>query len=438
MKRRNFLKTAGIGAGLGIIGKQPLDRSINELYGQATKGLPPLKITNLTVIGTAPAKTPLVVVKVETSEPGLIGWGCASWRQRPFSIITTIEKYIKPFAIGRVSNDIEDTWQAAMMSSYFRNGAVTNASVSGLDMALWDIKAKRAGMPVYELIGGKCRFAPAVFANVQAGEKSVEQIGKFMESGYRYIRLNSRPSIPQDEAPFIKAGFAEKNAIVMDMQRKVEELPKVFRRIRDEIGYSVELMYETSTQPEPLAAINMCKSLEEYRPFFIEDPLSPEDNEYYALLRQHTSVPIAQGELFVNPQEWKPLIENRLIDFIRCHITCIGGFTPALKLARFCESFNVDTAWHGPAAVSPIAHSAHGHLDLATWNFGIQEYAYQSGPLLDVFPGTPTVENGFMIINEAPGWGVEVNEKEAARYPIPETYGNMQPERLRDGTYLRR
>ena len=179
------------------------------------------------------------------------------------------------------------------------------------------------------------------------------------------------------------------------------------------------------------------KELEQYRPFFIEDPFAPEDNGYFKMLREQTSCAIAMGELFNNPHEWVNLITERLIDFIRIHISQIGGITPAIKVARLAEFFNVRTAWHGPGNTSPVGHAGNAHIDLSIWNFGIQEQTDFKEETLEVFPGTPTIENGYMHINDAPGFGIDINEELAAKYPLPEEPWYRPTVRRPDGTVVR-
>ncbi|HOW66848.1 MAG TPA: enolase C-terminal domain-like protein, partial [Verrucomicrobiota bacterium] len=188
---------------------------------------------------------------------------------------------------------------------------------------------------------------------------------------------------------------------------------------------------------EPIEAIRLCKELERFRPFFIEDPFAPEAIGYFRMLRQQCGAPIAMGELFNSPHEWTGLITERLIDFIRVHISQIGGFTVARKLAALAEWFQVRTAWHGPGDVSPVGHAANAHLDLAVHNFGIQEAVQFNEAIREVFPGAPTIKNGYLHVNEAPGWGVDLNEDLAKKYPLPDNPGYWLPTRRRDGTAVR-
>jgi mannonate dehydratase len=209
----------------------------------------------------------------------------------------------------------------------------------------------------------------------------------------------------------------------------------MFEVVRKRCGEEVELLHDIHERVQPMDAINMIKQLEEFSPFFIEDPFSPENMEWFKQLRASTTVPIAMGELFNNINEFKMPMVNQWFDYIRVHVSQIGGVTPAMKIARLGEWFNIKTAWHGPGDVSPVGHAAHAHIDFAVWNFGIQEAVSFSDKMLEVFSGCPTMKNGYMSVNEVPGIGVDINEKAAAKYPIT-TKSNWQV-RKQDGTLIR-
>lgn len=453
MNRRTAMKNFGAGlAGMSLstfgLTDNALARDTSaDKYKSTTKGLPPLKIENVKAITTQPNGIELIMVKVETNEPGLYGVGCATFRQRAHTVVSAIDDFLAPFCKGMVADNIEDVWQMTYQNSYWRNGPVLNNALSGLDQALWDIKGKRAGMPVYQLLGGKCKFAVDTYthANANSKEEVLEDVQRYMEEGYRHVRiqLGGYGSAAIAGGPdFKKAGFGSENDNVYVPSLYLLEIPKLFEYIRKHCGEEIELLHDVHERVQPNDAINLCKQLEQYRPFFIEDPFSPENIGYFELLRQQSSVPIAMGELFNNPHEWVEPITKRWYDFIRVHISQIGGITPAMKLARLGEWFNVRTAWHGPGDVSPVGHAANAHIDLAVWNFGIQEapgdIRSPSDQLLAIFPGTPWVENGYMYINEAPGLGVDINEKEAAKFPIRNVQlNNWTQLRKGDGTPVR-
>jgi mannonate dehydratase len=410
----------------------------------AEAGAPPVTITDVQTILTAPEGIRLVVVKVLTSEPGLYGLGCATFTQRALAVSTAIEEYLKPFAIGRDVDRIEDFYQAAYVSSYWRSGPVLNNALSGIDQALWDIKGKRANMPVYQLLGGKCREAAPVYVHA-SGRDAVEveeRARAYMEQGFRHIRCQM--AIP-GLTTYGSRGAATLPALDPGQTRTwepgpyVRAVPRMFEHLRTTLGDEVELLHDVHERIPPSDGLWLARALEPYRLFFLEDLFAPEDADYFRLARQQSATPLAMGELFVNQAEYTPLIRERLIDFIRVHISDIGGFSMARKLAAFCEFMGVRTAWHGPGDVSPVGHAANLHLDLATPNFGIQELSLMSDRLREVFPGAPVVRDGALWANDAPGWGIDIDEELAARYPYPEQPGNgYWPEiRRLDGTVIR-
>jgi len=358
-------------------------------------------------------------------------------------VAVAVAKFLAEFALGRDPDNIEDIWQTAYTSSYWRNGPVLNNALSGLDMALWDIKGKRAGMPVYQLLGGKCRFAVDTCARAGADDLPTlqERLQGFIADGFRHVRIQLGGyggTKISGQADFQAAGFGLPEDQHMPLRAYLKAVPQMFERIRKSCGDEVELLHDIHERVSPRDAIRLIKDLEPYRPFFIEDPFPPEPNhEYFQQLRQATTVPIAMGELFNNPHEWTGLIVQRLIDYIRVHLSQIGGLTPARKLAALAEHFGVKSAWHGPPDVSPVGHAANAHLDLAISNFGIQEMSFLNQATQEVFPGSPTFKNGYMYVHEAPGFGVDIDEKLAARFPIPDQPDNWLPIRRSDGSAVR-
>ena len=344
--------------------------------------------------------------------------------------------------IGKNPDRIEDLWQGTNVRSYWRNSTIQNNILGALDMALWDIKGKRANLPVYQLIGGKCRFAVDCYAHASGRElKELEEsVKKNRELGFRHIRIQlggyGSPQL-STEAHFKDAGFGLPEDTLMDPQPYLKAIPKMFEHIRTTCGDDIELLHDVHERVEPRDAIRLLKELERYRPFFIEDPIAPEANDYFRQIRAATTVPIAMGELFNSPHEWVGLIKDRLIDFIRVHLSQTGGFTTARKIATLAEWFDVRSAWHGPSDLSPVGHAANIHLDLAIHNFGIQESLRFNDASQEVFPGCPTISNGYFHLNEAPGWGVDINEEVARKYPYPEHPGYWEPVRRRDGTAVR-
>ena len=386
----------------------------------------PITITDVRTILTAPEVTPLVVVKIETSEPGLYGLGCATFTQRYLAVATAIDKYLKDFLIGKNVANIEDIWQTSFVHSSWRNDAVLSNSVSGIDMALWDIKGKVAGMPVYDLLGGKARAGAAVYRHADGKSLSEveENVRKYMEQGLLYIRCQWGGYGGRIDQ--IKAPENAPEGTYFDPHGYARNTLKLFEHIRNAVGDDIELLHDVHERLAPIEAVRLSKNLEPYRLFFLEDALSPEAVDWFAIMRQQSSTPIAMGELFTHPQEWLPLIQNRLIDFIRCHISTIGGITPAKKLAHLCEAFGIRTAWHGPGDVSPVGHAANLHIDLSSYNFGVQEWWGPSDLIKEVFPGTPELRGGYLYANEKPGLGIDIDEKLAAKYP-PDNKNAIRP-----------
>ena len=406
-----------------------------------------LKIRDVRVIVTQPTAN-LNVVKVETNEPEIYGLGCATFTQRALVVETAINDYLRPFLIGKDPADIEDIWQSCNVSAYWRNGPILNNAISGVDQALWDIKGKVAGMPVYDLFGGKSREAAAVYV-VPGGsdlKEYEENVWALIEDGFRYFKLGGADrhfadDTPHGEKPVITDKVTESSGSIYDPVKAVRGIVRAFEHFRSTFGWEVELIYDVHERLPPILGLGLAKELEPFRLFFLEDLFAPEDNDYFRLVREQTSTPIAMGELYNNPHEIIPMVKDRLLDFMRVHVSQIGGLTPARKLAALCEAFNVRTAWHGPTDVSPVGHAAQLMLDLNVWNFGIQEAGpYQTDLLREVFPGTPEVRNGYMWANGKPGLGIDIDEELAAKYPITEparsnwSWGNV---RLADGTIIR-
>ncbi|TLV02136.1 enolase C-terminal domain-like protein [Dyadobacter luticola] len=443
--RRNALKMLGTGSAAGLFGLLggPSRAEAREHYTTPDyqKGMAPVKIKSVKAIVTAPQGSNLIVVKVETTEPGLYGLGCATFTQRAMVVIPAINVYLNEFCAGKDVDNIEDMWQAAYVSSYWRNGPALNNALSGLDEALWDIKGKRAGMPVYQLLGGKVRFAIPCYthANGKTPDETADDVQRIQERGFKYIRIQQggygAVGSTEQKPDFKEAGFGGPTDNYMNERTYLKSVPKLFETVRKKVGDEIELLHDIHERVQPMDAINMIKALEEYRPFFIEDPFSPENMGWFKQLRQSTTVPIAMGELFNNINEFRDPMANQLFDYIRCHVSQIGGISPAMKVARLGEWFNVKTAWHGPGDVSPVGHAAHAHIDLAIWNFGIQEAVSFNEQTQAIFKGCPTMKNGYMSVNEVPGLGVDIDEKEAAKYPIT-SKSNWQVRRF-DGTIIR-
>jgi len=385
------------------------------------RGMPVPKIKDVSVITTEPAGVRLIVVKVQTDQDGLYGYGCATFTQRADLVVAAVNSYLKPLVIGRPADAIEDLWSAMYNSSYWRNGPVLNNAISGIDQALWDIKGRQAGMPVYELLGGKCRRGAMIYSHAAGSEisETLDQARKIMASGVKAVRLQvGVPGMAAYGAPGQqKSVDAAMEDPVFDPDAYVRRTLELFEAGRKELGPEVHLLHDVHERVPPRLAVQFAKDLEQFKLFFMEDALSPENIDYFRQIRANCTTPLAMGELFNNPHEWNMLIRESLIDYIRVHVTQAGGLTPCWKMAAMAEAFQVRTAWHGPGDVSPIGHCANVTLDLVCPNFGIQEWTTPNDRIQEVFDGYPLMKDGYAYANEKPGWGVEINAQAAAKYP---------------------
>lgn len=408
-----------------------------------------VKIEDIRVICTAPEGINLVVVKLITNQPGLYGLGCATFAYRHLAVKHLIEEYLTPLLRGRDVEDIEELWQLMHQNAYWRNGPIENNAISGIDMALWDIKGKMAGMPLYQLFGGKCREGIPVYRHADGKnlEELCENIERFREMGLTHIRCQcgGYGGGGYGTAP-ASAPLCARDGIYLDSGKYIRDTVALFAGIRERLGDEIELIHDVHERIAPIEAIRLARELEPYHLFFLEDPVPLEELSWLRKLREKTVTPIAQGELFNNVYEWRRIISEQMIDYIRVHITQIGGITPARKLQIFAEQYGVRTAWHGPGDMSPLAHAANIHIDLAARNFGVQEWSGieppnfviqelkgPHGALLEVFPGCLEFKQGYVYANDKPGLGVDIDEREAAKYPCEVTVTTWTQTRRRDG-----
>jgi len=437
VKRRDLLTAAGgstLAAGLTSL-MQPRQLEAQERAARATRAMPSPIIKDVQVIATAPAGLRLIVVKVVTDQDGLYGYGCGTFTQRADLVVPAVEKYLKPFLIGKKADRIDDLWQAMYNSSYWRNGPVLNNGISGVDQALWDIKGRQAGMPVYQLLGGKVREAADCYGHASGrdSEEVIASAKKYIAQGFRHVRV--QVGVPGMDGYGSGRGAvrvpALHNGPVFEGTAYIKRAMKMFEACRKELGDDIELLHDVHERITPTQAVQFAKDVEKFKLFFFEDPLSPEDIQWFRLIRQQCTTPIAMGELFNSPHEWSPLITERLIDYIRVHVSQAGGLTPCRKMAIMGEAFGVQTAWHGPGDVSPVGHAANVALDLVSYNFGVQEYSPFSEPVREVFSGCPELKDGYVYATEKPGWGIEINEAAAKKYPFG--YGENGDKKLMNG-----
>lgn len=397
----------------------------------------PTTIENVDVILTQPGHVRLAVVKVTTSEPGLYGLGCATFTQRIHAVAMAIERHLAPFVIGRDVSRIEEIWQMSMVHGYWRNGPVLNNAISGIDQALWDIKGKQAGMPLHDLLGGKCREGANVYVHADGptATEVVESVRAYVERGHRHVRVQlggyggthdavPKPRNAPDGAYFDPASYRRETLAMLEL-------------VRSELGFDLELVHDVHERLVPADAVTFAKDVEQFRLFFLEDLLAPEDLEWFDRVRTQTSTPLAMGELFNHPLEWRAVTERRLVDFLRMHVSQMGGITPARKVADLAHTHGLRTAWHGPSDTSPVGHAANLHLDLWSPAFGVQEWYQPSELDYEMFPGLPVVEDGYLYGNGRPGLGIDIDEDLARAHPVRDVVEQWTQARRPDGSPAR-
>jgi mannonate dehydratase len=399
-----------------------------------------VKVKDIKVIVASPGRN-FVTVKVITDE-GLYGVGDATVNGRELAVATYLTEHVIPTLIGRDPAQIEDIWQYLYRGVYWRRGPITMAAISAIDMALWDIKAKAAGMPLYQLLGGRSRDKVMVYKHVggMTIEETVEGVVAMREQGLEAIRAQvAIPGLP----PIYGTGEGLGQAAGgMVQTRPVEEvwathkylplIPKLFEKLREAVGWDVHLLHDVHHRLTPIEAARLGKDLEPFRLFWLEDPVPAELQEGFRLIRQHTTTPIALGEIFNTVWDFTTLISEQLIDYVRATSVHAGGVTGLKRIFDFASVYHARTACHGPMDVSPIAMGCNIHLDTAVPNFGIQEFSGYTDATYEMFPHAWSYARGYLQPGEAPGHGVDIDETVAAKYPYERAY--LPVARLEDGT----
>jgi mannonate dehydratase len=438
MNRRELLQAAA--ASLPLIasaGAQQIAEKSNRL--------PPLTIKDCKIITTnGGGKYRWVFLKIMTSEPGLYGIGSACNHFETMAVVAALEHHLKPWLIGKDPDRIEDLWQAAQMRTYWRNGPVNNNVLSAMDMALWDIKGKRAAMPVYELLGGKARDAVPVYDHQDGAtrEECLDALQKSLAEGFSHVRIQFGGGYggggftPEGQGNRPEGGY---QGVAFDEEQYVDAIPPLFEFLRAKAGFGPKLIHDVHSHLSGMNAVELARRLQPYQMFFVEDILPPEQVAYYRNIREICTTPQAVGEVFTHPFEVVPLIKDRLIDFIRCRVAATGGITPIKKLTTLCEIFGVKTAFQEGGENDPINQIASYHVDISSTAFGIQEENHFPPVVHDMFPGIGEIRKGYLYGSDKPGLGVDINEELAARNPLgPIPDGGAYPtDRTIDGTVVK-
>ena len=412
--------------------------------GRRTAGLPKLTIKDAKVIATSGgSEYRWIFLKLITSEPGLYGIGSASNHYQTHAVIAALERHLIPWLIGKDADQIEDLWQSSHLRTYWRNGPVNNNVLSAMDMALWDIKGKRAGMPVYDLLGGKVRDAVPCYDHVggrDAAEAS-EAVARSQESGYRHIRVQFGG---YGGGGFIEAGKGSRpeggwSGAAFDEELYVDTVPRLFEQIRAKVGMAPKLCHDVHSHLTGMNAAEFSRRMQALQMFFVEDVLPPEQLAWYRELRKLSTTPQAVGELFTHPFEYMPFLAERLIDFARCRVSSIGGITPAKKVAVMCEINGARTAFQEGGENDPVNQIAAYHVDMSSPGFGIQEENHFPEVVRELFPGMGEIHRGYLYGSGRPGLGLDLVEAVAARHPLkPVTGGGVyRLDRAMDGSVVK-
>lgn len=398
-----------------------------------------MKIVDARVIVTCPGRN-FVTLKIITDN-GPYGIGDATLNGRELAVASYLQDHVVPCLIGRDARQIEDIWQYLYKGCYWRRGPITMTAISAVDTALHDIKAKAAGMPLYDLLGGKSREAVMVYGHANGAdiEEAADEVARYLEMGYQAIRaqcgipgLAATYGVSKDKMFYEPADADLPTEQVWSTTKYLDHVPKLFDRLRDRFGFEPHLLHDTHHRLTPIEAARLGKSLEPHRLFWLEDVVPAENQEGLRLVRQHTVTPLAIGEVFNTIWDCKDLIQEQLIDYIRTTVVHAGGITHLRRIADLAALYHVRTGCHGATDLSPVCMGAALHFDLSVPNFGIQEYMRHNPETDAVFPHAYSFKDGFMYPGDAPGHGVDIDEALAEKYPYERCY--LPVNRLEDGT----
>lgn len=388
-----------------------------------------MKITDAKVFVTSPGRN-FVTLKIYT-EDGVTGLGDCTVNGRELAVKSYLEDHLIPCLIGRDARDIEDIWQYCYRGAYWRRGPIGMAAIGAIDVALWDIKAKALGVPVYQLLGGRSREGVTVYGHASGADKAeaMDAVAQYKEEGYKAIRVQS--GIPGLESTYgVGRGrwFYEPADRTLPPENKwstrkyMNYVPELFEAAREVVGPDIELLHDVHHRLTPQEAAEVGKRLEPYSLFWLEDAIPAENQEGLRLIRQHTTTPLAIGEVFNTIYDCQTIITEQLIDYIRMTVSHSGGLTHMRKIAALAELYHVRTGCHGPTDISPVAMSACLHFGLWVPNFGIQEFMLHGEETNAVFGWEYSFENGMVNPPEKPGLGVEYDEDLAEKHPYVRAY----------------
>jgi mannonate dehydratase len=398
-----------------------------------------MKITDVKVIVTCPGRN-FVTVRIHTDE-GLYGLGDATLNGRELAVASYLQDHLAPCLIGRDPRQSEDIWHYLYRGAYWRRGPVTMAAIGAVDTALWDIKAKTAGMPLYQLLGGRSREGVMVYghANGRDIEETCDEVARYRELGYLAVRaqcgvpgLASTYGVSGDRMFYEPADADLPTENTWSSERYMDHVPRLFEELRKRFGFDLHLLHDVHHRLTPIEAARVGKALEPYRLFWLEDAVPAENQEGFRIIRRHTVTPLAVGEVFNTIWDCKTLLEEQLIDYIRTAVVHAGGITHLRRIADLAALYHVRTGCHGATDLSPVCLGAALHFDLWVPNFGIQEYMRHTEETDAVFPHAYSFDRGYLHPGEAPGHGVDIDEKLAAKFPYQRAY--LPVNRLQDGT----
>ena len=398
-----------------------------------------MNITEAKVIVSCPGRN-FVTLKIVTDD-GLSGIGDATLNGRELAVASYLEDHLIPCLIGRDASQIEDTWQYLYRGAYWRRGPVTMSAISAVDTALWDIKAKAAGMPLYQLLGGRSRERVMVYGHANGRDitETIDEVAKYVDLGYKAIRaqtgvpgLKTTYGVSSDKMYYEPADADLPTENTWSTEYYMEHVPELFQALRVKFGFHKHLLHDVHHRLTPIEAARLGKDLEPFRLFWLEDAVPAENQEGFRLIRQHTTTPLAVGEVFNTIWDCKNLIEEQLIDYIRAAVVHAGGITHLRRIADLASLYHIKTGCHGATDLSPVSMGAALHFDTWVPNFGIQEYMRHTNATDEVFPHDYHYADGYLHCGEAAGHGVTIDEKLAAKFPYKRAY--LPVNRLADGT----